>query len=111
MKTYIIINNIENNKIDSVDDIQVHSIYGIYQDRGKSFWECKIINLKIMEEKKNKNPKLLKNYIIKEIDLKNNNIITTYSLIDRNTIVDLNNEKYRIPVFYNTPISDKYLYE
>ena len=102
MKTYIIINNIETEKIESADDIQVNTIYGIYQNKGKAFWECKVINLKIMEEQNSKNPKLLKNYIIKEINLENNNIIMTYTLVDRNTIIDLNNYKYKIPVFYNT---------
>ena len=111
MKTYIIINNIENKIIETVDDIQVNSIYGIYQNRGKAFWECKVVNLKIMEEKQSKNPKLFKSYIIKEIDLEKNSIITTYTLEDRNTMFDLNNEKYKIPVFYNTQSIDSYLYE
>ena len=90
MKIYMIIKNIkfENdpNKID------IKSIYGIYQKRSKSFWECKIANL-------NNNKDTLNKYIIVEIDLEKDIIVNTYKLFNTNNIIDLNKAKYRIPKY------------
>ena len=79
----------------------IRNIYGIYQNRCKAFWECKVANLKIINEKKNNNPKLLKSYVLKEINLESNEIINSYYLNNRNQILDDNNNIYKIPVFYN----------
>jgi len=99
MKTYILMNN------DSIpitaEDIKVSDIYGIYQNRCKAFWECKVANLKIMNKSKTKNPKLFESYVLKEIDLETSEILTSYIMLDRNNIVDIENNKYKIPTFYN----------
>tara|TARA_B110000971_G_scaffold150794_1_gene154004 strand:- start:93 stop:434 length:342 start_codon:yes stop_codon:yes gene_type:complete len=100
MKTYILIKN--DIIPETAEDIKVNSIYGIYQNKCKAFWECKIANLKIMEDKKSKNPKFLTTYVLKEINLETSEIITTYELKDRTNIVDINtNQNNKIPVFYN----------
>jgi hypothetical protein len=99
MKTYILMKN------DTIpitaEDIKVNDIYGIYQNRCKAFWECKVANLKIMNKKKSKNPKLLESYVLKEINLETSEIITSYIMLDRNNIVDIENNKFKIPTFYN----------
>tara|TARA_B100000886_G_scaffold279491_1_gene203539 strand:- start:256 stop:570 length:315 start_codon:yes stop_codon:yes gene_type:complete len=92
MKTYILMKNINN--LNNAEDIKVSDIYGIYQNRCKAFWECKIANLKL---KKN----IFDFYVIKEINLENNNIDNSYKLIDRLKIIDEHKEIYEIPVFYN----------
>lgn len=86
---------------ENAEEIKVNDIYGIYQNRCKAFWECKVANLKIVNEKKNNNPKLLKSYVLKEINLESNEIINSYFLNNRNQILDDNNNIYKIPVFYN----------
>ena len=100
MKTYILIKN-NDNIPNTAEDIKVNDIYGIYQNRCKAFWECKVANLKVMTEKNSKNPKFLDSYILKEVNLETSEIITSYSLIDRNNIIDTNENKYKIPTFYN----------
>ena len=45
MKTYIIMKY--TNDINNAEDIKVNDIYGIYQNRCKAFWECKIANIKL----------------------------------------------------------------
>jgi len=98
MRTYILMNN-DSSPV-TADDIKVDDIYGIYQNKCKAFWECKVTNLKIFE--KSKNIKSLRSYVIKEIELETSEIITTFELLDRNNIMDINtNEKFKIPVFYN----------
>lgn len=78
----------------SADDISVKDIYGIYQNRCKAFWECKIANIKLEQSTTN-------HYILKEVNLDTSEILTTYSMFDKNTIIDLDNNKFTIPVFYN----------
>jgi len=99
MKTYILMKN--DSIPENAEEIKVNDIYGIYQNRCKAFWECKVANLKIVNEKKNNNPKLLKSYVLKEINLESNEIINSYFLNNRNQILDDNNNIYKIPVFYN----------
>lgn len=100
MKTYILIKN-NGNIPQTAEDIKVNDIYGIYQNRCKAFWECKVANLKIMNKKDTKNPKLLESYILKEINLETSEIITSYSMLDRNNIINTDNYKFKIPTFYN----------
>ena len=99
MKTYILMKN--DSTPENAEEIKVSDIYGIYQNRCKAFWECKVANLKIVNEKKNKNPKLFKSYVLKEINLETNEIMNSYFLNNRNQIVDDSNIIYKIPVFYN----------
>ena len=98
MKTYILMKN--DSTPDNAEDIKVNDIYGIYQNRCKAFWECKVANLKIATKKNTKNPKILKSYVLKEINLESNEILNSYYLDDRNKILDENNNSYKIPVFY-----------
>ena len=99
MKTYILMKN------DSIpvnaEEIKVNDIYGIYQNRCKAFWECKVANLKIINDQKNNNPIILKSYVLKEINLETNEILNSYFLNNRNQILDENKNVYKIPVFYN----------
>lgn len=62
MKTYILMKNESNPE--NAEDIKVNDIYGIYQNRCKAFWECKVANLKIVQEQKKNSPKLLKSYVL-----------------------------------------------
>ena len=96
MKTFIIMKS--GNEPETAEDIKVNDIYGIYQNKCKAFWECKLANLKIMKEN---NLNHLKYYVLKEINLETSEILMTYKLIDRNNIIDNNNIKYKIPIFYN----------
>ena len=99
MKTYILINSVSTPL--TADDIKVKDIYGIYQNKCKAFWECKIANLKI--------PGKPFNYVLKEIELDTCKIITTYKLENRNTILNVKTgEKLKIPVFYNNRPKDSY---
>jgi hypothetical protein len=91
MKTYILMKNTEN--LINSDDIKVSDIYGIYQNRCKSFWECKIANLKLENN-------ILDLYVINEINLENNIIENSYKLIDRKNISDKFGNIYNIPSFY-----------
>ena len=50
MKTYILMKNDSNPN--NAEEIKVNDIYGIYQNKCKAFWECKVANLKILKEKK-----------------------------------------------------------
>ena len=86
---------------ETAEDIKVQDIYGIYQNKCKAFWECKVANLKFMNEMDSNNPKLLESYVLKEIDLETSNIITSYMLKDRSFILDTNNKTHKIPTFYN----------
>ena len=52
MKTYILMKN--ESSPENAEDIKVNDIYGIYQNRCKAFWECKVANLKIVQEQKKK---------------------------------------------------------
>jgi len=80
MKTYILINS--NINISSTDDIQVNSIYGIYQKQKKAIYEACIAN------KKN-------NYNIYEIDLTENKITNMFKFTGNNTFIDnLKNTHY-----------------
>jgi hypothetical protein len=99
MKTYILMKN--NTLPITSDDIKVNDIYGIYQNRCKAFWECKVANLKIMNEKDSKNPELLESYVLKEINLETSEIVTSYNMVDRNNVIDSENNKFKIPTFYN----------
>ena len=54
-----------------------------------------------MSDKKSKNPKLLESYILKEINLETSEILTSFTLVDRNNIKDNNENIYKIPTFYN----------
>lgn len=104
MKTYILTNT--QLQINNIEDIKVKDIYGIYQNRCKAFWECKVANLKLNKNNNFKNLNL-KTYIIKEIDLETNKIINSYKLDNRNIITDKDENKFKIPVFYNN-IEDEY---
>ena len=84
MKIYILIKKEVN--IKNPDDIKVEMVYGIYNSRNKSFWECKIVNGKLKNNK----------YIIKEINLEENIIVNTYKLYDDNNIIDKKDYKYKI---------------
>ena len=99
MKTYILIKNDSNP--DNAEEIKVNDIYGIYQNRCKAFWECKVANIKIMNEKDSKNPELLESYVLKEINLETSEIVTSYNMVDRNNVIDSENNKFKIPTFYN----------
>jgi len=99
MRTYILMKN-ESNPINS-EDIKVSDIYGIYQNRCKAFWECKVANIKLIKNTNKNNPKLLKSYILKEIDLETNEIINSYYLNSRNSVLDELGIIYTIPIFYN----------
>ena len=99
MKTYILMKNESNPE--NAEDIKVNDIYGIYQNRCKAFWECKVANLKIIQEQKKNNPKLLKSYILKEINLETNEIMNSFYLKNRNSIYDDNGILHKIPIFYN----------
>jgi len=83
------------------DDIKVEDIYGIYQNRCKAFWECKVANLSLMKKQDSNNPKLLESYSLKEIDLETSSILNSYIMKDRNNMIDLNNKVQKIPTFYN----------
>lgn len=95
MKTYILMKN--DSTPDNAEEIKVNDIYGIYQNRCKAFWECKVANLKILREKKNN----LKSYVLKEINLETNQIINSFYLKNRNYICDDNGFSFKIPIFYN----------
>jgi len=97
MKTYILMKNDSNP--DNAEEIKVSDIYGIYQNRCKAFWECKIANLKILKEKNNL--KMLKSYVLKEINLETNKILNSFYLKNRNYISDDYGVLYKIPIFYN----------
>ena len=99
MKTYILMKN--DTIPNTAEDIKVEDIYGIYQNRCKAFWECKVANLKLMNKSDSSNPNLLESYSLKEIDLESSNIINSYMMIDRSYIKDMNGDKYKIPTFYN----------
>ena len=99
MKTYILMKNESNPE--NAEDIKVNDIYGIYQNRCKAFWECKVANLKIVQEQKKNSPKLLKSYVLKEINLETNEIMNSFYLNNRNSICDDNGILYKIPIFYN----------
>ena len=93
MKTYILMKNRVNFK--TVEDIAVSDIEGVYQNICKAFWECRVINLENFKKKKS-----LKEYIIKEIELETDEILTTYEILNKNTIVNLKTQKkHNIPVF------------
>ena len=92
MKTYILMKNESNPE--NAEDIKVNDIYGIYQNRCKAFWECKVANIKLKNDS-------FSFYVIKEINLDDNNIDNSYELIDRLTIKDQYEEKYEVPIFYN----------
>lgn len=99
MKTYILINSVS--QPITADDIKVKDIYGIYQNKCKAFWECKIANSKIQERSFN--------YVLKEIELDSCEIITTYKLESRNTIINVKTgEKLKIPIFYNSRSKTNY---
>lgn len=83
------------------EDIKVEDIYGIYQNRCKAFWECKVANLSLMKKQDSNNPKLLESYSLKEIDLETSSILNSYIMKDRNNMTDLNNKVHKIPTFYN----------
>ena len=103
MKTFIIVNNLENLKANTANDIQVKNIYGIYQNKEKSFWECKTANVKLLDESNTNNLELLNTFVIKEIDLDTDNIITTYKMESKTSIIDINSKKkYKIPVIYKS---------
>ena len=99
MKTYILMKN--NTIPETAEDIKVNDIYGIYQNRCKAFWECKVANLKLMKEKNINNPKLLETYVLKEINLETSSIVTSYSMINRTNMIDSDKNKFKIPTFYN----------
>tara|TARA_B100001057_G_C22445788_1_gene793049 strand:+ start:120 stop:410 length:291 start_codon:yes stop_codon:yes gene_type:complete len=82
------------NNINNAEDIKVNDIYGIYQNRCKAFWECKIANLKLKLNR-------LDLYCLKEINLETNEIINSYTLKDRNFIIDQDGNIHKIPIFNN----------
>ena len=106
MKTYILMKN-DDTPPANAEDIKVNDIYGIYQNRCKAFWECKVANLKIIQDSKKNNPKLLKSYILKEINLETNDILNSYYLNNRNSICDDSGILHKIPIFYNE-MEDEY---
>ena len=79
--------------LNNIKDINIKDIYGIYQNKCKAFWECKIINLN--------NNKIVNNYVLLELNLNNFKIINIYNLFDRNYIIDINLNKYKIKTSYN----------
>lgn len=83
MKTYILINS--NIKIASTDDIQVNSIYGIYQKQKKAIYEACIANT-------------TNSYNIYEIDLTNNKITNILKFNGDNKFIDLNKKNYTLDV-------------
>ena len=83
MKTYIFINS--NIKIASTDDIQVNSIYGIYQKQKKAIYEACIANTN-------------NSYNIYEIDLTNNKITNILKFNGDNKFIDLNKKNYTLDV-------------
>jgi hypothetical protein len=83
MKTYILINS--NIKIASTDDIQVNSIYGIYQKQKKAIYEACIANTN-------------NSYNIYEIDLTNNKITNILKFNGDNKFIDLNKKNYTLDV-------------
>ena len=89
MKTYILIKNKKEINIQNAEDIKVSDIYGIYQNKCKAFWECRVVNLKNNI------------YILKEINLETNEITNSFYLKDKTSIIDEKGENYKIPVFYN----------
>ena len=97
MKTYILLKN--NNIVNNADNIKVSDIFGIYLNRCKGFWECKLVNLK------NKIQPNYKSYILKEINLETNEITNSYYLHNKNTIKDDNDKSYKIPIFYNNLVN------
>lgn len=99
MKTYILMKN--DSTLTSAEDIKVEDIYGIYQNRCKAFWECKVANLNVIKKSESKNENLLESYSLKEIDLESSKILNSFLMIDRNYIKDLSETKYKIPTFYN----------
>ena len=96
MKVYILMKN--ETEPETAEDIKVEDIYGIYQNRCKGFWECKVANLKISKENQTN---CLSYYILKEINLESSEIIQTYNLIDRNNIIDSEKNIFKVPVFYS----------
>lgn len=101
MKTYILMKNDNNNVPETGEDIKVEDIYGIYQNRCKAFWECKVANLSLMKKKSSNNPILLQSYSLKEVDLESSNILNSYIMKDRNYMVDSQSKIQKIPTFYN----------
>ena len=89
MKTYILIKNKKDINIQNAEDIKVSDIYGIYQNKCKAFWECRVVNLKNNI------------YTLKEINLETNEINNSFYLKDRTSIIDENGKIFKIPVFYN----------
>jgi hypothetical protein len=83
MKTYILINSTI--KIDSTDDIQVSSIYGIYQKQKKAIYEAYIANTN-------------NSYNIYEIDLTNNKITNILKFNGENKFIDINKKNYTLDV-------------
>ena len=73
MKSYILVSS--DIKIKSPDDIQVNSIYGIYQKRKKAIYEAILAN-------KNKE------YNIYEIDLINNQITNIFTFDGNDQFID-----------------------
>ncbi len=98
MKTYIIMKY--TNDINNAEDIKVNDIYGIYQNRCKAFWECKIANIKLKINR-------LDLYCLKEINLETNEIINSYTLKDNDNIIDQDGDIYKIPIF-NDDLKNNY---
>lgn len=88
MNIFIIIN--KDVVIENPDDIKVNMVYGLYNSRSKSFWECKLVNNKMKENK----------YIIKEINLDDNKISNTYKMYDNYSVIDKKDYKYKIKRSY-----------
>ena len=99
MKTYILMKN--ENVPETGEDIKVEDIYGIYQNKCKAFWECKVANLSLMKKKGSNNPKLLESYSLKEVDLETSIILNSFIMKDRNNMIDLEDKIQKIPTFYN----------
>lgn len=89
MKTYILVKNTCN--AINAEDIKVNEILGIFQNESKAFWECREINLTTKDNNV---------YVLKEINLETNEIQNSYSLYDKNSIIDKDEKIYKIPVFY-----------
>lgn len=85
----------------TAEDIKVQDIYGIYQNRCKAFWECKVANLNVIKKSGANNRGLIESYSLKEIDLESSKILNSFLLVDRNYVKDTNDKKYKIPTFYN----------
>ena len=98
MKTYIFMKY--TNDINNAEDIKVNDIYGIYQNRCKAFWECKIANIKLKINR-------LDLYCLKEINLETNEIINSYTLKDNDNIIDQDGDIYKIPIF-NDDLKNNY---